>query len=95
MQRLEAFAVDVGGGTTSFELAFHEFHVGGDVAEIALIAGTKVVETGLTVSGEGKPVFRALSVAGEKIFAVLALSGQFGVFVHAKLLLPVAIHHLN
>ena len=65
------------------------------MAEIAFIACTKIIETGLTVSGEGKTVFRALSVAGEKIFAVLALSRQFGVFVHAKLLLPVAIHHLH
>lgn len=74
MLRLEAFAVDVGGRTARFELAFHEFHVGGDMAEIAFIAGTKIIETGLAIGGESKPVFRALSVAGEKIFAVLALS---------------------
>mgnify|MGYP002508054445 CR=1 FL=1 len=59
------------------------------MTKIAFIAGTQVIQTGFSIGCEGKPVFRTLPVAGKQELTVLALRGEFRIFVHAELLLPM------
>ena len=68
------------GGSAGAKFVGHQLHPGIYMTEVVAQTFTKIIQAGDTVWGENESVFRAFTVAGEKIFTFLAVLGQLGGF---------------
>ena len=71
------------------EFGSHELHVGIDVFEEQLVAGTQIIEPPLTVRRSCESVLRAFAVAGEPHFALPAIARQGVALVLSEPALPL------
>lgn len=77
------------------EFLTHVVHVGGDVLEEDLIAGTKVIETWLSVGCPLETQARAFAVTGFEPQALAALAGKGFLLHSAEAVLLRSVKHLR